>query len=431
MAVVHPTHDFNNDTKSAMKCCITLTILILFSLTGIVFFVLFARREDCVQYLNEGSLLRVGIEVVFCLLIPASISGYLYWKVIEKLKESPKNEERNRMLSIAFRLSWVLWILCWTPKYVLSAAKMIHNAMVSHFPNEKPAWLYAEFFRLPIQMLYSQLNPFLYIIIFKRPAEIVADQLATIRNTFLVLTCFRENQISDPNETKTSRKIMRYAQVFLVAMTIIALTSSLFCMMKPYVGFGSEELPKFRLENSRRKMAALRRWNAKINLEIKDVANFEEPRQKCWELQGSLRMDFRRCFKLLNNFPMIPYYEEQIENCANMRMDLMYPRSYDEMIFIANLLNTGKFGFIKDMLFCGLEQINQSETSTTYRSLDGKFTLKSPTDEWFVDYSREDLTLRGHPVFIQKNKISPIRIVELGTLKVPIQTIYTVCFYDF
>ena len=431
MAVVHPTHDFNNDTKGAMKCCITVTILILFSLAGIVFFVLFARRNDCVGYLNEGSLLRVGIESVFCFFIPASLSGYLYWKVIEKLKESPKNEERNRMLSIAFRLSWALWILCWTPKYVLSAARMIYDATDSVLADKKPTWLYVELFRLPVQMLYSQLNPFLYIMIFKRPAEFVADRLAAIRKTFLVLTCFRKSQISDPNEAKTSRKNLRYAEVFLAAMTIFVLTTSLFWVVKPYIGFGSQEVPKFRLEKSRREIAALRGWNAEVNVGIKDVVDFVEPRQKCWELQGSLRMDFRRCFKLINNFPTIPYYEEQIENCETMKMDLVYPRSYDEMIFIANLLNTGTFGFIKDMLLCGLEQINQSETSSTYRSLDGKFTEKSPNEKWFVDYSREDLTLRGHPVFIQKNNISPFRIVELGTLTFPIQTLHTVCFYDF
>ena len=279
------------------------------------------------------------------------------------------------------------------------------NAMDT-FSDGEATWLYIELFRLPVQMLYSQLNPFLYIVIFKRPAEHVFDRIATISNTLLAVVCFRKKQISDRNETKTPRKKLRSAEGFLAAMILIISPISLFGAAKPYVGFAYEEFPKFDLEKSKREIAADRRWNARVNLEFKDVVNFVEPRQKCWELKGSLRLDFRRCFKLLTNVPPIPFYEEQIEICANRAMTLVYPRSYDEMVFIADLLNAGKFGIIsiKDRLFCGLEQINQSETSTTYRSLDGKFTVSSPNDEWFVDYSRANLTKRSPDIHTKEDE---------------------------
>ena len=122
------------------------------------------------------SFVRASVESSLFFVVPCVVSGILYCNVIKALKGMQKHQKRNRNLTVAFCCGWVLWIVCWAPSYFLLLYK---TGLYKYMP---PTWALALFFygdllQLPLQMLFSQLNPFLYIIIFKRSREYIREKV--------------------------------------------------------------------------------------------------------------------------------------------------------------------------------------------------------------------------------------------------------------
>ena len=112
---------------------------------------------------------RVCIDGFLLLVVPAIISGFFYMNVIRNLWNQEKRVERNRVLSISFIISWFLWILLWTPKITLgflqlSAKSVSYSA--GNLGSKVSAYLVPS--QIALQMLYSQLNPFIFIVLIKK-----------------------------------------------------------------------------------------------------------------------------------------------------------------------------------------------------------------------------------------------------------------------
>ena len=60
---------------------------------------------------------RLVFEIIICFAFPAIVSGMLYARIIFRLLKRKKETARNRSLTVAFLLSWLYWIICWTPYY--------------------------------------------------------------------------------------------------------------------------------------------------------------------------------------------------------------------------------------------------------------------------------------------------------------------------
>ena len=76
----------------------------------------FIRR--CTTF-NVRYKFRLILELVIFFLLPAVVSGYFYFAISKSLKTQEKRKERNKTLIRAFIISWVLWIVCWSPEYPL------------------------------------------------------------------------------------------------------------------------------------------------------------------------------------------------------------------------------------------------------------------------------------------------------------------------
>ena len=132
------------------------------------------------------SLLRTSIESSIFFVVPFVVSGILYYHVIKALKGMQKHQKRNRNLTLAFSCGWVLWIVCWVPNYVLLFYK---TGLCYYLPADwtPTLFFYGDMLRLPLQMLFSQLNPFLYIIIFKRSREYIIEKLLQFKENIPLL----------------------------------------------------------------------------------------------------------------------------------------------------------------------------------------------------------------------------------------------------
>ena len=125
---------------------------------------------DTIHYRKTA---RIVSESVMCLAIPATLSGYFYLRVAIKLLNRERNQSRNRNLTIAFILSWFLWIICWTPSYWAMSFDV--SAFESDYENDSQSWrsqfywlqVYFVLFRTSFQMSYSHLNAVIFLIVLK------------------------------------------------------------------------------------------------------------------------------------------------------------------------------------------------------------------------------------------------------------------------
>ena len=71
-------------------------------------------RCDTIYYRD---MKRTIIEMGICLALPAFLSGCFYLLIGVALIRRNHSSVRNRNLTFAFFLSWVLWLICWAPYY--------------------------------------------------------------------------------------------------------------------------------------------------------------------------------------------------------------------------------------------------------------------------------------------------------------------------
>ena len=112
---------------------------------------------------------RVCIDSSLNLIVPASISGFFYLNVTKTLWNQEKRAERNRVLCICFISSWFLWISFWTPKLILGFMQLGLKPIdysTGRLGNTALAYLVPS--QISVQMLYSQLNPIIFIILVRK-----------------------------------------------------------------------------------------------------------------------------------------------------------------------------------------------------------------------------------------------------------------------
>ena len=119
--------------------------------------------------LNAKPFWRVCIDSSLNLIVPASISGFFYVRVIQNLWSQEKRVERNRVLSISFITSWFMWVLLWTPKLIMGFIQVDQKPVeysAGRLGNMILAYLVPT--ETIIQILYSQLNPFIFVVLLKK-----------------------------------------------------------------------------------------------------------------------------------------------------------------------------------------------------------------------------------------------------------------------
>ena len=128
---------------------------------------------ECAEFIVRNSE-KLVIDFVVCLALPASISAFCYFRLAIKLFQRGRHVSRNRNLTIAFLVSWILWIVCWCPNYLgmtfydeenygeakresLTKKSNLSSVLLKHLMTT----------RIPFQMLYSHINPLIFLVVMK------------------------------------------------------------------------------------------------------------------------------------------------------------------------------------------------------------------------------------------------------------------------
>ena len=136
--------------------------------------------------------MRLFVELVIFFIIPMIVSAFFYVNIAVRLAKRNKQAGRNHLLTLAFGLSWLFWVICWSPNAFVIAKKNYNDFKMnkcytiggsfceidyeydydfdcySGMDRLEFVLSYAILFRIPFQLLYSHLNPLLYFLVLKK-----------------------------------------------------------------------------------------------------------------------------------------------------------------------------------------------------------------------------------------------------------------------
>ena len=279
-------------------------------------------------------------DFVVLYIIPVSISGFCYFNIIKTLRGSDKHVERNRNLSICFVLSWTLWVICWAPKFIVTLFQLSDKPVTfsyGKFFNKILFYLYPSAFSF--QLLYSQINPLLYIILLKPFQNNVLRVTSTIVN-FILKTEKTELETEAKTETggNNSKTTGLLKPSFIIFSTVVVLCAAIGSSigLSKYMDSHITDF-KTSCQSSFETLSQSNSQFGLFNLHNKDTMlahHTDKSRESCVLNRGVFNFHFKRCFFLLENPTPGLNLWEQMEKCEQKSAILSYPRTYEEILFM-------------------------------------------------------------------------------------------------
>ena len=230
------------------------------------------------------------MDTILLYFIPVCISGFFYFNMIKTLRNIERNKERNRSLSICFAISWILWVFCWSPK----------------------------------------LNPFLYIILLKK---FQANLIGAVR----ALTKSPTTANSDAQSS-----CIRVAKTMLLALLMVLILSQVVVTL--YVASDQKQLASdFQASEVMKTLSESRSNFQLFSLRNRDLMGTDpllNGRQKCSVNEAKFNFAFKRCYMVLENPNPGLNFSQQVDKCEQKGAVLSYPRSYNEVLFLWNFLQS-------------------------------------------------------------------------------------------
>ena len=343
------------------------------------------------------------MDASFFYFLPISLSGYLYFNIIKTLRARDKRIARNRNLSICFVISWLLWVVCWAPKFFLTLLQLPKTEVSVSYGkiiNTVIYYLYPTSFS--IQLLYSQINPLLYFILLKK-----------FQNNFfsvvklLKVFCYSNKKISDKivsnkverNVKPVYGKITPTVLALTLAFGLATITSLEICKNISDI---KAKLPET-VQNHKHSLSGFEF----ASLNYRDVMILDPtsaPRKTCAENNGDYNFFFQRCYFILEHPSPGLNISQQIRKCQKQGAILSYPRSREETEFIWRYFEKQKRNVV-GARFLLVEALHVGFTRDrtvksrypTFTSVDKKLSISSFShlelfmDSFVDDYISNDL----------------------------------------
>ena len=173
--------------------------------------------QACYELVYFRSSSQAYIEMSVGLILPALFSGFFYVNVIVVLLRRNRDTARNRNLTLAFLVSWLLWLICYVFHYLGATlnvkSKPDNNSLKSNFLFT----LY--FYRCSFQVLYPHLNVVSFMIVFKPFREWVFSKL---RFTLFTSTKMYETSLA------THKKLLNWLAFILYGALSLFIICSCF-----------------------------------------------------------------------------------------------------------------------------------------------------------------------------------------------------------
>ena len=287
------------------------------------------------------------------------------------------NEERNRNLSIAFSISLVIWVISWSPNYVMLLVDLTEKGRFTELTLAYSLYKYVALYRVTIQMIYSQANPFLLLIIFK-PFQMA---MGTFFKSLLMNRVEKpENETSKtqqqslPQKTRISKKsrgnylFRRYFALLAVlklCVICILVVFYLQSMEHPFLG-------------GRRKLNRLSGEKIVLNEALEDIIQSTNVEKKCGDNHGHISVHFLRCFFFIEHSGSGANFTSHVSSCETKQVTLFYPRDEAEIDYVWRYYLFSR-GWLeapqnepKQFLYLGYETSRDEHENVLLRSTDGK-----------------------------------------------------------
>ena len=420
----------SSQTFLKISQCIFVNQRILFSIK-----LLFRMDDPQSAFLDRCSLLafrhwmRLLIELVLFFILPVIVSAFFYVKIAVRLIKRNKQAGRNHVLTLAFALSWLFWVICWTPNAFVLAKKTYNDFEFyrcqyedigceyeygyeyGHVPDISRFELvlsYALVFRIPFQLLYSHLNPLLYLLVLKKFQQLHIDFVVAVFRFF-----FSTQRNSDLQSFYSRYRIFHWGFEFskvlkslLAGSSIILIVFSLITCTYQGVGFTQKVSHVQRV--STETMNKLNTQRSFLSLQY-----YSPIRSFCADHNGIINVDYRRCFLLSTHLPRYLNFTAHLEYCEQEGTTMCYPRSHAEMRFMYRMLAQWAPENVEPRLPWRLltgERKNRHDSSddwylewienkplqhyhihvgfikkgeNLFTSIDGQFNISSQTHSWF------------------------------------------------
>ena len=350
--------------------------------------------------------MRLLVELVLFFILPVLVSAFLYVNIAVRLIKRTKQAGRNHVLTLAFSLSWLFWVICWSPNAFVLAKKNYEEAEYFRCRNYGGSdcdyeyeydYEYYEFyysgisrfdfvvsyailFRIPFQLLYSHLNPLLYLLVLKK----FQDHHKKIFLGFfhLILSTKQDARIQRSSSSHILFELIVQASKILKTLitccSICLLGFSMVACIYHEVGVLQSVLHTQR--DATEKASRLNTQRAFFPLKF-----YTPIRSFCADHNGIINVDYRRCFLLSTHLPKYLNFTAHLEYCEQEGTTMCYPRSHDEMRFMYNMLAQ----WAPENL----------EPRLPWRHLNGEGTFRSQDEsykQWYLDYIEQDPLSRYH-----------------------------------
>ena len=229
--------------------------------------------------------------------MPACLSGYFYNRISRVILSRDRDAGRNRNLSIAFTISWFVWVLSWVPNYLL---------IMFDQPTFKNGILYSlykylSFYRVTLQMIASQSNPVFLLIVVKPFQVYMRGMFSSILMRKVgdpKLDSYNKSFTASSDRAEGAKKNkFKFVCSCLVIFSIITALSFTTLLFITLTSTASHKLAA-RTENSK--------WNSNM-LKQRSLIEFEnlgfsprmlQPETSCELNNGKFSKEFKSCWFL-------------------------------------------------------------------------------------------------------------------------------------
>ena len=281
--------------------------------------------------LSFRPLNRLVFEGIFFFVAPACVVAFFYIKLGVDLMRRSRYQARNRILTFAFVLSWLMWIVCWSPSLAIMVVQYYYIQRSFNTDNSRtmeyyysPIWTYVVSLRVPLQLLYSHLNPFIYLIVLKKFQKHHIDTLKWIFRMFLQTPVVQNSNLKNAfNFLKAICSSIAFVLAWAVLLIAFHHASEYSSLLNSGTTKASSILRQA-LDSSRKRISLdyplSRDWDSNLNI-----------RSECGELRGLYDLKFKRCYFIIDHQTQPLNSSELLSSCMSNGGYLCYPRNKEEI----------------------------------------------------------------------------------------------------
>ena len=328
--------------------------------------------------------------VVF-FVMPAITAGYFYTRVIIGLLKQERRAARNRHLSVAFFASWLLWVVCWTPSYVVSYMRISQYQTFASLQGRSDVIIgYLTAFRVALQMLYCHLNPFVYLIILKK---FQTHHVFVVRSFLRFMFFTRVQRNPKVNKVDFFRVAIKTRTNIKNALKLVVVVIPIICIIHQisfsafFMNQHSTSPTKILSTNVKRVTSG----RVRTHLDFADVKVVDDKaRIICSENHGTFKWHLKRCFFVVTQSHSGLNFSEQQKTCEERHAIVSYPRFAAEVVDIWNFfekeMQYPEPNFYRNIrLIMGFKLVGRNLFSNIFDSIDGKMLQvgTSTYPDWF------------------------------------------------